>query len=236
MLHTPPIVYAVGDIHGRVDLLDRLQALIRLDRLKHHRGRPATIVYLGDYVDRGPDSDQVIDCLMGGLEGFETVCLMGNHEDMMLDCLDTNDSTVWSRWLGNGGVETMAAFGINLLTLRGRGPVTGDDLRGVLGDAREEWLRGLRLSYEVPGYIFVHAGIVPGVPLPAQKRKDLLWIREAFLNSDADHGAVVVHGHTISDQPHVLENRIGLDTGAFLTGVLSAAVLAPGEAPRIIQT
>jgi len=189
------------------------------------------MVYLGDYVDRGPDSRAAIDRVMRGIEDFESVCLMGNHEAMMLDCLQRPGSLCWAGWLSNGGGDTLASFGI-APAFDGEDP---ERLKAALGPERLTWLRALRLSWHANGYLFVHAGIRPGVPLDAQDPDDLLWIRDDFLCSTADHGVTVVHGHTPVQAPARRSNRIALDTGAVFSGVLSAAALVPAAPPVFLQ-
>lgn len=133
---------------------------------------------------------------------------------MLLECLATDDRQVWYTWLSNGGEETLAALGVSLRF----GGYDPDALHKALGDDRVSWLKSLPLSRTVGPYLFVHAGIAPGVPLGDQQAKDLLWIRNRFLESEDDHGCVVVHGHTPGDEPVVRHNRICVDTGAVSTG------------------
>jgi serine/threonine protein phosphatase 1 len=228
-------VYVVGDIHGRADLLAALHAQIERDA-RRHQGDAPTIVYLGDYVDRGPDSKEVLDVLIGGpLPGFEHVYLKGNHEDMMLRFLagppDPN-------WLFNGGDATLISYGVEvdfrhfyppgLETLRAR-------LQQSLPAAHRQFLEGLKLYHEEGDYLFVHAGLRPGTGIARQRPADLLWIRDAFLVSGEDFGKTVVHGHTIRPDPEVRPNRIGIDTGAFYTGRLTSLVLA-GSETRFLHT
>ena len=225
--------YAIGDVHGRSDLLETLYARIAAFHAAHHGARAATLVHLGDYIDGGPDSPGVIDRLMAGMPGFRSVCVRGNHEVMMLACLDTDERQVWWNWLGNGGDETLASLGL-------RHPLGGYDptaLARALGRRRIAWLRSLPVHYQAEGYLFVHAGIMPGRPLAEQEEHDLLWIRGRFLDSDADHGFRVVHGHTPADAPQVRPNRIGIDTGATSRGCLTAVVLERDgnpEPPRFL--
>ncbi len=212
-------VYAIGDIHGRADLLDAMLALIADDA----GDVPATLVFLGDYVDRGPDSAAVIARLLGGLpEGWEGVALMGNHERLMLDCW-TGDRKAAAIWRGNGGDATLASYGI----------VPGDDVAAALDahvpPAHLAFLRALPLMHRIGDYLFVHAGIRPGVALDRQDPRDLMWMREPFLSSEADHGAVVVHGHSPGVEPCVRPNRIGIDTTAFASGVLTCLALEKGR-------
>ncbi len=225
------VIYAIGDVHGRDDLLARMHGVIGDHHAAQHSGRHGTIVCLGDYIDRGPDSRGVIDRAMRGVDGFDAVCLMGNHEAMMLDCLADSDSLLWAHWMSNGGRATLASLDLEP-AFDGADPRR---LEVALGPERVAWLRALRLSWRAGDYLFAHAGIRPEVPLEAQDKADLLWIRDEFLDSTADHGVVVVHGHTPSEAPQILRNRIGLDTGAFFSGVLTAAALAPGAAPVILQ-
>jgi serine/threonine protein phosphatase 1 len=218
-------IYAIGDIHGRDDLLKRLHRLILADACRLPADVARVVVYLGDYVDRGPASAAVLDRLVHGrLPGFATVALMGNHEDMMQGFLAGGGALPW---LLNGGSETLASYGIRPA---GRiDAVALEVLRGRLGDAlppgHAAFLAGLGLYHEEGDYVFVHAGVRPGVPLARQARRDLIWIREPFLAAADAIGRTVVHGHTITDEPDVGPGRIGIDTGAFLTGRLTCVVL-----------
>lgn len=219
-------VYAVGDIHGRLDLLRRLHDLIAEDA----GGAPAatkTIVYLGDYIDRGLDSRGVIDCLLDETpSGLTAVYLMGNHEEVFLQFLD--DAAVGEDWLQFGGDATLYSYGVQLAPTGGaqRNLVDAQlTLRENLPARHLNFLRALRNQCLIGGYMFVHAGVRPGVPLAAQSDRDLLWIRGEFLDSRADHGAMVVHGHSISLEGENLPNRINIDTGAYATGILTCLVM-----------
>jgi serine/threonine protein phosphatase 1 len=225
------IHYAIGDVHGRDDLLEMLLARIAADRQWRHPDSPATLVYLGDYIDRGWCSREVIDRIRRDTPGFETIALKGNHEAMMLACLDTADPDVWEMWLGNGGEETAASFGLKMRVDDDCDPVA---LAKALGADRMTWLDALKLYHRTNEYLFVHAGIVPGRPLAQQHEKDLLWIRRAFLDSDVDHGCIVVHGHTPTEEPELKANRIGVDTGPTWYGNLTAVVLGEAEGPRFL--
>lgn len=229
-------VYVVGDIHGRVDLLTRLHDRIRDDVATSTKSRNV-IVYLGDYVDRGETSKTVIDLFLDEpLDGFERVFLKGNHEEMMLGFLD--NAPVGAMWLFNGGDATVYSYGVRM-----ESPSTVDHryfemqqaLREKVPDRHLSFLRGLALYHIEGDYLFVHAGIQPGVPIESQSSENLLWIREEFITSRADHGHCVVHGHTIFQQPDIRPNRIGIDTGAYFTNVLSCLVLE-GTEQRLIQT
>jgi len=219
-------VYAIGDIHGRLDLLQRLRQDIAGDAAGADAGR-RVLIYLGDYVDRGLHSREVIDLLLDRpLAGFEEVHLRGNHEDTMLRFLD--ELGIGSNWLYYGGNMTLRSYGIQVPT----GELNERDLERLQAEFRErlpdrhrDFLQGLRLNHRLGDYLFVHAGIRPGVPLAAQHPEDLIWIRDEFLNSRADHGVTVVHGHSISETVQVTDNRIGIDTGAYFSGQLTCLVL-----------
>lgn len=229
-------VYAVGDIHGRADLLARL--LDSIGRDAAGAGLRKVLVFLGDYVDRGPDSAGVVDLILGGApEGFETVTLMGNHEWMLLRFL--GDIGAGPSWLLNGGWATLESYGV---TPSGWDEPSPDELTRVQRDlaaalpARHlAFLRGLAYGHREGGYVFVHAGMRPGVDIDRQVDADLIWIREPFLSHDGDIGAVAVHGHTIAPEPQVRRHRIGIDTGAYMTGRLTCAVLE-GRSLRFLVT
>lgn len=225
------IIYAIGDVHGRDDLLGELHEHVRSYHELMHQGRDAEVIHIGDYIDGGAHSIDVIDRLMSGLDGFQTTCLLGNHEAMMMECLATDSREVWYTWLSNGGEETLASLGISLRF----GGYSPSELCTSLGDERVAWLQSLPLVKTVGPYLFVHAGIAPGVPIGDQQPKDLLWIRSRFLESEEDHGAIVVHGHTPGDEPVVKSNRICIDTGATSNGVLTAAVLDGTAAPVFLR-
>ena len=224
---TGTAVYAIGDIHGRSDLLAELHAAIAADADRRGATR-RVIVHLGDYVDRGPDSAGVIYRLMDGIPaGFESIALLGNHERMMLDFLE--DASLGPLWLRNGGDATMASYGV---AYDARGSMDLQRLRGLQGELRFRlperhlaFLRDLRLLHVEGDYAFVHAGIRPGVALEAQEEMDLLWVRGLFLRSEHDHEKMIVHGHTIVPDPEILPNRIGIDTGAWYTGRLTSLAL-----------
>jgi len=228
-------IYAVGDIHGRHDLLSRLHRLIAEDAAA--AAARNTLVYLGDYVDRGPASRQVLDRLAGDPPpGFDAVFLKGNHDDFLLRFLE--DGAAADTWLANGGVATLASFGIE-----GMGPRPDPDalagirrdLAGRLDAAHRGFLGRLRPCHVVGDYLFVHAGVRPGIPLAGQDPFDLMWIRGPFLEWDGPFGHFVVHGHTIAPVPDVRPNRIGIDTGAYFSGRLTCLVLE-GDSRRFLQT
>jgi serine/threonine protein phosphatase 1 len=218
-------IYAVGDIHGRLDLLERLVDRIQVDATLRPDAS-VRIVVLGDFVDRGPSSATIIDLLTRLKTEPNVVVLRGNHEAIMLDAYDGNHSAM-DLWLEHGGVATLKSFGADL------DAVEIDDTRAMIKIARRviprrvvAWLRKLPTHVQFGRYYFVHAGIRPGVPLADQRDEDRLWIREAFTESPDDHGAVIVHGHTVYDTGvSFAPNRIGVDTGAYLTGILSAVAI-----------
>ena len=228
-------VYAVGDIHGRADLLARLHRSIRVDA-ERAGVRHKILVYLGDYIDRGHDSRHVINMLVHmPLGGFEIAHLKGNHEDLLLDYLDGGDGRTW---LFNGGDATLDSYGVSVFDPYVRESELERLRRRLLADMPADhlaFLRGLVTRHTVGDYLFVHAGVRPGVPLDEQREKDLIWIRGPFLDADDDFGKVVVHGHSIHPTPEMLDNRIGIDTGAYATNRLTCLVLE-GADRRILQT
>lgn len=224
------MVYAIGDIHGQLDLLHQLETIIRRDADTVDAER-RVLVYLGDYIDRGADSHGIIEHLLQAPPvPFERVCLIGNHESYMLRYLE--DSLVAEAWLANGGRETLLSYGISPpdeFQADGWPQRVQAELRDRLPRAHEAFLRDLAFSHREGDYLFVHAGVRPGVPLDQQDPEDLIWIRREFLSDRRDFGAVVVHGHSIRPKPENLPNRIGIDTGAYRTGRLTCAVLWDSE-------
>lgn len=226
-------IYAIGDIHGRADLLARLHGLIAADL---ERGAPERriVLYLGDYIDRGPDSAAVIEQICRHpLPGTETLALMGNHEAMMLEFLEAPYGA--ALWLANGGDATLGSYRVRVPHSMDEFLLTQRALRGALPRHHLSLLQGLPLQARFGDYLFVHAGIKPGLPLDRQSREHMIWIRGVFLDSEADHGAVVVHGHTVVHEVEWRSNRIGIDTGAYTTGRLTALVLE-GRERRLLQT
>ncbi len=230
-------VYAIGDIHGRADLLELLHRRI-VDDAERGDAERRVIVYVGDYVDRGASSAGVIDLVLGDEPGgFEKVTLLGNHERLMLDFLEDIDRG--PVWLRNGGDATLRSYRVD------PGPGPHLDLTHLtelqaglhkrLPAHHLDFLQNLRLMHEEGDYLFVHAGVRPGVPLDEQTEEDVIWIRDLFLRSPADHGRIVVHGHTIAPEPEFQPNRIGIDTGAYYTGHLTCLALE-GTKRRIIST
>jgi calcineurin-like phosphoesterase family protein len=230
----PDRIYAIGDIHGRSDLLDRMVAAISRDLEVHPVGTALTVT-LGDYVDRGPDSRGVIERLMRNPFQTPLVALKGNHESLFEAFL--HDPAVAGQWRRLGGLETLHSYKVSVASLMmGRNyEQAAEDLRAAVPPAHLEFLRSLSMSLTTGKYFMCHAGVRPGVPLNRQSEEDLLWIREEFLSSRADFGKIVVHGHTPTESPDVRPNRINIDTGAFMTGRLTCAVLDQGR-PRFLST
>lgn len=218
-------VYAIGDIHGRADLLIRLLEDLRRDAQGgEFDGRPI-LIFLGDYIDRGFQSRDVIDILLSdAVSPFETYFLKGNHEAAMLQFL--SDPSIGPRWAEYGGAETLVSYGIQpprTRTSLDDWSRASEELKQVLPHTHFHFLSNLNLSVRIGDYLFVHAGVRPGVPLDQQSEQDMLWIREDFLGDRKPLGAVVVHGHTPTAAPHRDSRRVGLDTGAYLSGRLTAA-------------
>ena len=223
--------YAIGDIHGRDYLLEKMYARIETDPYRPNNITKPTVVHIGDYIDGGPNSDKVLDIVMRGSPNFESISLLGNHEALMLDCLDTDDRDVWWNWVSNGGDKTLKALGVS----NRFGGYNPNELIEALGAQRIAWLRSLPLYHIVEPYLFVHAGIVPDRPLEEQKKKDILWIRTRFLESNVKHKYIVVHGHTQTKEPELLHNRIGIDTGEARPKTLTAVVLDGLKLPRFVS-
>jgi serine/threonine protein phosphatase 1 len=219
-------VYAIGDVHGRADLLRALRAKIVEDARRAPIARKV-VVYLGDYVDRGHESRQVVDMLIDEpLDGFESVHLKGNHEAFMLGFLD--DAAMGPPWFANGGLATLLSYGVGL----GEGTRAGERaefahaaFRAALPARHKAFLEALPYLHVEGDYAFVHAGIRPGVALEKQSPQDLMWIRQEFLASSVRHPKMIVHGHSIHFTPEARPNRIGIDTGAYATGTLTCLVL-----------
>lgn len=228
------LVYAVGDVHGRYDLLYLLLAKVEEDTIARAGGRTPVLIFCGDYVDRGPDSARVLDalCWLKRHSTYDVRFLKGNHEQVMLDYI--RDPSGSREWMDFGGAQTLMSYGVQPPLAEddvSRHWVARDDLLERLPAAHLRFLEQLDLLLTIGDYAFVHAGIRPGKPLVEQSTDDLLWIRQDFLSSHKAHEKIVVHGHTwFSDQPALLANRIGIDTGAYETGVLSAVRLEDGAA------
>lgn len=213
-------IYAIGDVHGRSDLLKQLLTVIDVDLARSSPIRPIQ-VFLGDYVDRGPDSRGVLDLLIERQHSHETVFLKGNHEAFLMEVL--HDPTKLQGWRQFGGLTTLMSYG----TMPTMNPNDEDQFRLIDTFAKAmpashlRFLSELQPSFSCGDFFFVHAGVKPGVPLAEQSEADLLWIREEFLSSEIDFGKYIVHGHTPVAAPDIHPNRINIDTGAYATGNLT---------------
>src|SRR5437868_7267138 len=225
-------VYAIGDIHGRLDLLEDLLSRISEDARRHHADQARQLVFLGDYVDRGSESRGVVERLLDDpMPGFSKVYLMGNHEEAMLAFLEGLSDGL--DWLSFGGLETLLSYGVPLRSLP-RNEDTALSLRRALAEAvpqsHIDFFRSCILHHSIGDYLFVHAGVRPRISLERQNPADLMWIRDDFLRSKVPlPGRIVVHGHTICDLPQNREHRINIDTGAFVSGRLTCLVLRGAE-------
>lgn len=234
----PPdtIVYAVGDVHGRADLLTRLLDMIEQDVTETAYER-RLLVFLGDYIDRGWQSREVLDILGSSLPTeFETVLLRGNHEEALLTFME--DPGFLETWRQFGGLETLHSYGLKDLNFkpdRDYAQRIHSEFLAAFPEPHKDILTRLPTYFELGGYFFAHAGVKPGVALDQQSEHDLCWIRDEFLNSRMNFGKRVVHGHCPEETPQVRQNRIGIDTGAYITGVLTAVVLE-GSNVRFLQT
>lgn len=220
-------IYAIGDIHGRADLLARLLPMIAQDASALQPEIKKHLIFLGDYIDRGAQSRQVIDCLLHELPGsFIPTFLRGNHEDAMLRFL-SGDFEQGMHWLHFGGQETLASYGLKSPSSLHQTELakTRAELQKKLPSLHHGFLDNTRYSAMHGDYYFVHAGVRPDVPLEQQSPQDMMWIRREFLSSAQDHGKIIVHGHSIKSSPDVRPNRIGIDTGAYASGHLTCLVL-----------
>lgn len=223
---SPDRVYAVGDVHGRLDLLLALERQIEGDLLAAP-ARSSLVCYLGDYIDRGPDSRGVVRHLAADRPGRLRAFLMGNHEARMLDFL-ADPERHGPGWAKFGGVEALASWGVDAPPAGGPWAPARDRLLEALEPGELGFLRSLEPALEWRGHLLVHAGVDPAKPLVAQGPAELFWIREPFLSAESDLGLFVVHGHVPGDGPVVRANRVGVDTGAWQTGRLTCAVLGDG--------
>ncbi|WP_242185141.1 metallophosphoesterase family protein [Sphingomonas sp. CARO-RG-8B-R24-01] len=228
-------VYAVGDIHGRLDLLDSLLGQIE-DDIADRPAQTIGLVFLGDLIDRGPDSAGVI-ARLSSLHAFpaKALFLLGNHEEILLRVLAGEPGLAYD-WLGFGGDACAESYGVPAAGLQAMSEERiAEVLTAAIPPAHVDFLKSFGDTFRFGDYLFVHAGIRPGIPVEAQQPQDLRWIRAPFLSDTHDHGFVVVHGHTISDGVERRANRIGIDTGAYRTGVLTALVVE-GSDIRFLAT
>lgn len=225
--------YALGDIHGRADLLETALEWVESDRAARDEMGPAPVlILLGDYVDRGEQSAQVLDRLFALQRDHpdRVVCLMGNHEKMMLEFLD-DPAGRGTRWLRNGGLQTLASYRIGGLAERADAEdlmEACEALEKALPKGMEAWLRGLPLRWQSGNICCVHASMDPDLPPAEQNARSLLWGHRDFFTRARTDGIWVLHGHTIVPAPERAGGRIAIDTGAYATGRLTAAALSPG--------
>lgn len=227
-------IYAIGDVHGCFPLLVRLLQMIEQDQ-RSRSPLETHVVLLGDYVDRGPQSRDVCE-LLQAMEGSAYFhCLKGNHEETMLRVLDGNRMSL-RFWLKYGGEETLLSWGIDSRLIERAYGSEGSQwqlieaFQAAVPDSIVRWMRGLPVFHRHGDYLFTHAGVRPRLKLEEQSDEDLLWIREPFLSSKARHPWRVVHGHSQSDTAEILPNRIGIDTGAYRSGVLTAIGIEDDDA------
>lgn len=230
------VIYAVGDIHGRLDLLDEMETAIATDIAASAAERPL-ICYVGDYIDRGPNSAQVLDRLCSySSDAPPRVFLKGNHEDRLIKFF-VEPAENGPEWQAFGGREALQSYGVAAPEKGGDADWSGlrDRLAAALPESHRSFLRRLRFGLRWRNYILVHAGLNPDRSIAEQAPEDLMWIREPFLNSERDWGFKIVHGHVAADEPVFRPNRICIDTGAYQSGRLTCIVL-DGTGERFIQT
>ncbi|HYX46922.1 MAG TPA: metallophosphoesterase [Sphingomicrobium sp.] len=221
--------YVVGDIHGRLDLLDQLLDAVH-DDIAKRKSRKILLVFVGDLIDRGPDSAKVVERLRTyRRNGVRAMFLLGNHEEVLLRILK-GEADLITKWRWFGGTECLNSYGVDTTRL---GELSESDalevVRAAIPKQHVEFIESFDDSCRFGDYLFVHAGIRPGVEIDQQRQSDLRWIREPFLFDDTDHGFVVVHGHTIRPEVEIRPNRIAIDTGAYRTGVLTALAIDGNE-------
>jgi len=221
-------IYAVGDVHGRADLLDQLLSRIDAD-LSRYPGCRAVHVFLGDYIDRGPSSRAALDRLIERGRTHEVVFLKGNHESFVFEFL--KDPAILGDWRQLGGLATLMSYGLkaSINANAAEQVELAKAFDASLPDHHRQFLGGLQTSFTCGDFFFVHAGVKPGIPLTQQREEDLLWIRDDFLLCEEDFGKVVVHGHTPVRDPDIRQNRINIDTGAYATGRLTCLIIENDE-------
>lgn len=228
--------YAIGDIHGEFAMARALVDRIAADHAARGADTPAHLIFLGDFIDRGPQSRETVEWLANDPPAFATChFLRGNHEDAFLAVID-GDETDLPGWRKFGGRETLASYDIGDKAVAMGGPFFRAELREKIPESHIAFLRGLKDYVQIGDYLFVHAGIRPGVALAAQDPRDFTWIRREFIDSPVDHGMMVVHGHTITDSVDEQSNRIGIDTGAYQPDGKLTAIGAEGEARWFMET
>ncbi len=217
--------YVVGDVHGRLDLLEQLLEKIHED-IGRRGARKVLLAFVGDLIDRGPNSAQVLERLRTySHPRVRTVFILGNHEEVLLRILG-GEADLITKWRWFGGAECLKSYGVEPERLAGMSDEDALELiRSAIPKEHVAFLETFDDSCRFGDYLFVHAGIRPGVEVDQQRQSDLRWIREPFLFDETDHGFVVVHGHTIRSDVEIRPNRIGIDTGAYRTGVLTSLAI-----------
>lgn len=217
--------YVVGDVHGMDRLLDDLLAKIERD-LEERPISKANLVFVGDLIDRGPGSAEVIERLRTfSNPKLKTVFLLGNHEEVLLRILG-GESSLIGKWLQFGGAECLLSYGVDPKALKGMSEQEAlAEVQAKIPATHAEFIRGFADTCRIGDYLIVHAGVRPGVEIDQQRQSDLRWIRDPFLTNQTDHGVVVVHGHTIVGAVEQHPNRIAIDTGAYRSGILTAIVI-----------
>ena len=226
--------YAVGDVHGRLDLLEDMLGRVEAD-LEKGNPKKAILLFLGDLIDRGPASCQVIERLRTYRHPrLRTIFIMGNHEEVLLRLL-AGERGILDSWLRFGGTECLASYGVDAAAFKSMSEREAlAATKRAIPETHRQFIADFADTLRFGDYLFVHAGIRPAVDISMQSQSDLRWIRQPFLDDDSDHGFVVVHGHTISEAVVQRSNRIGVDTGAYRTGILTALVLE-GEERRFLN-
>jgi serine/threonine protein phosphatase 1 len=231
-------LYVIGDVHGRVDLLYPLLRKVAFNAARLPAEEQRELIFLGDYVDRGPDSRGVIGLVLSTIaeqDFWAVTALKGNHEAALMEFL--NEPATWPMWAQFGARETLSSYGVDPPDWNGgeaEWARASRELGLLMPASHKEFLQGLPLAVERGDYMFAHAGVRPGIPLHQQTEQDLLWIRDDFLRSERRLDKVIVHGHTPAEDPYLGEHRIGLDTGAYATNVLTAIRLK-GPTRMLIQ-
>jgi serine/threonine protein phosphatase 1 len=226
-------VYAIGDVHGRLDLLAELAEAIEHDDAASTAAQ-TTVVMLGDLVDRGPDSAGVIDFASKWAMLRDIRFIAGNHEEMFLNAFTEHGR--FRGFLRFGGIETLASYGLDAAEMMDMDfPEIVHRMKRAVPKEDRQFMRSFENSILMGDYLFVHAGINPAAPLDQQHPHDCRWIREPFLSHKGDPGCMVVHGHTVTEQAELRDHRIGIDTGAYKSGLLTALRLE-GTDRRLIQT
>jgi serine/threonine protein phosphatase 1 len=228
-------IYAIGDVHGCADLLTEVLTFVDSDLMVNPTPRSIQ-VFLGDYVDRGPASSEVLNCLVERSSNHECIFLKGNHETYLLKFLENPDAL--SEWQQLGGFETLISYRLvpSLNSRQAEQAELAKALRQNLPESHQQFLAGLKPSFTCGDFFFVHAGVMPGVPLYQQREADLLEIRDAFLYCQNDFGKIIVHGHTPVLEPEIRPNRINIDTGSYASGRLTCMIIERDKFRFVLKT